>query len=406
MSFLGTGSFESKEKRTYKQADYHLGEKDLGCYPFLSAALKKHYNVDTMLLIGTVHSMWEEVYRWFAEDSHIPVDEAIYFRIAEECEKANSNSALLLTDKLAIEKVLGIDSKVILVKYGIDETEVIDNINIILGLQEFLKNNDELIIDITHAFRSLPIFMMNLLLYLRIVCKKKVFIPHIHYGMFEVIPEFGFVPIIDLKAIVEVNDWITGAFSFSEFGNAYKISQLVYSQDKSCSKLLDEFSDLMNLNHLSGIQSLAQRLSSIKNKEFNTLLPTLTITPIVNDFINSFGVRNEKPSLFQLKVARWQLKHRKYAQAFLTTNEAMITYVCEQNGLQWDDYYCREQAKNVLGSHFANGPLKCEHRLREVYKKLKPLRNCTAHFLETDKNVDRMKGVLDFSVKILETIIK
>ena len=165
LSFLGTGPLDSKENRTYKTTEYHLGETNLGNYPFVSSALKKHYNVDTLLLIGTVHSMWEEVYRWFSDNAGNPIDDEAYFRIADNCEKANHQSPLSITDKTTIEQAIGGDSKVILIKYGITEAEVMENINIILGLQQYLKTDDELIVDITHSFRSLPIFVMNLLIY-------------------------------------------------------------------------------------------------------------------------------------------------------------------------------------------------------------------------------------------------
>ena len=96
ISFLGTGPFQSKEQRIYKTANYHLGENDLGQYPFVSAAIKKHYGINKVLLVGTVHSMWEEVYRWFSEDSGQPVDLNIYSELGDACAKANHLSPLLL----------------------------------------------------------------------------------------------------------------------------------------------------------------------------------------------------------------------------------------------------------------------------------------------------------------------
>ena len=44
-------------------------------------------------------------------------------------------------------------------------------------------------------------------------------------------------------------------------------------------------------------------------------------------------------------------------------------------------------------------------RDEKIYKKLKPLRNCTAHSLETDKNVPNMLRILEDSVTTLESII-
>lgn len=403
ISFLGTGPLESKESRTYKTANYHLNDEDLGNYPFVSAALKKHYHIDTVLLVGTVHSMWEEVYRWFCSERALPIDDDTYLEIAAACENANHSSPLIIPHQEAIEEALGKDSKVILIKYGITEEEIRENINIILSLQQYLKNGDELIVDITHSFRSLPMFMMNLLIYLQNVSSKKITISNIHYGMLEIVREIGFAPILDLKAMMDVNDWITGAYSFSEFGNAYKISELIKGQDKSVANLLDEFSNLMNLNHLYAIQKISQRLSHIRNKDYQTLLPKLTINPIVESFVNRFNVRENNHSLFQLKVARWQLDHRKFAQAMLTINEAMISYVCEINRLKWDNQNERDYAKGAL-SYRCSG-LKCDKALKKIYKNLKPLRNSTAHSLETEKNVANMLSVLNDSVIQLESLI-
>lgn len=406
ISFLGTGPLDSKEKRTYKTVKYNMQGEELGDFPFVTAALKKFYQIDKVLLVGTTHSMWEEVYRWFCDDSGKKFDEDIWLEIADACEKANYKSKLCIPHQEKVEDVLGQDSKVILIKYGTNEQEITENTNIILGLQQYLDNGDNLIVDITHSFRSLPMFMMNLLIYLRNVSQKKISISHIHYGMLEMSNELGFAPIIDLKSMMNVNDWITGAYSFSEFGNAYKISRLIETEDKSVSTLLEEFSNLMNLNHLFAIQKISQRLGAIKNKNYQTLLPELTITPIVESFINKFDVKGGKHSVFQLKVARWQLDHRKYAQAMLTIQESMITYVCELNNLEWDDYNNREFAKMALKYHPEARALKCDRDLKHLYKILKPLRNSTAHSLETTKNVHDMLKVLADTVSQLETIIK
>ena len=407
ISFLGTGPLASNETRTYKTADYHFGDVDLGSYPFVSAALKKHYGIDKILLVGTVHSMWEEVYRWFNDDSGNPIDDDIYLSIAESCERSNYQSPLSIPHQDAIEKALGIDSKIVLIKYGVGEQEVMENINIILGLEQYLSKNDELIIDVTHSFRSLPIFMMNLIIYLKNVSEKRINISHIHYGMLEMSKELGYTPVIDLKYLLEVNDWITGAYAFSQFGNAYMISKLIEESYKSECNTLREFSDLMNLNHLYRIQSISQRLSSIKNTEYDSLLPQLTISPIVNHFIARFNVTEEKHSLFQFKVAKWQLEHKKYAQAFLTLNEAMITRVCEQNSqlLKWDDYESREFAKQIL-NYYKDRNIKCDNELRKTYKKMKPLRNCVAHALEVEKTTTKeMVKTLEESMKQVESIL-
>lgn len=350
ISFLGTGPLESKVNRQYKTANYHLGDSDLGKYPFVSAALKKYYAIDKVLLVGTVHSMWEEVYRWYSEDSNMPIDEGIYWKIADTCEKSGHSSPLSMPHQDAVEEALGKGSKVILIKYGIDEEEIKENINIVLGLQQYLDEGDELIVDVTHSFRSLPLFMMNLIVYLQNVSSKRIKISHIHYGMLEVIRELGYAPIIDLRSMLDVNDWITGAYAFSMFGNTYKISKLLENENKSVAPILKGFSDAMNLNYLYPMQAEAQKLSGIKNKDYKTDLPKLIINPVVEDYVKTFLVRDQlhEQSFFQLKLADWQFKHKKYGQAYLTSNDALITYICELNGFTWKQKSGRDKAKEIL----------------------------------------------------------
>lgn len=381
ISFLGTGPLESKETRTYKTANYHLDDVGLGDYPFVSAALKRHYGIDTVLLVGTAHSMWEEVYRWYSQDRQMPIDDDVYLEIATSCELANHDSPLVVPHRESIEAALGNESKVILIKYGITEAEIRENISIILGLQQYLKNGDELIVDVTHSFRSLPMFMMNLLVYLQNVSPKHIRISHIHYGMLEVSRELGYVPILDLRAMMDVNDWITGAYAFSMFGNTYKISQLLEKENKSVAPVLRSFSDAMNLNYLYPMQAEVQKLSGLKNKEYQTDLPQLTITPIVNQFLKTFQTKDEKhpQSFFQYKLAVWQFEHKKYAQAFLTSNDALISYVCETNGLTWDNFDYREQAKMALRGKADDDSILVTPEMIQWFKVHNRCRNGIAH---------------------------
>lgn len=416
ISFLGTGPLETKDpNRTYKTANYHLGDTDLGKYPFVSAAMKKHYAIDKVLLVGTVHSMWEEVYRWYSLDKQMPINDDIYLEIAETCEKSNHTSPLSIPHKEAIEEALGKGSKVLLIKYGINEDEIKENINIILGLQQYLDEGDELIVDVTHSFRSLPLFMMNLIVYLQNVSSKRIKISHIHYGMLEVIRELGYAPIIDLRSMLDVNDWITGAYAFSMFGNTYKISSLLENENKAVAPILRNFSDAMNLNYLYPMQGEAQKLSGIENKEYKTDLPKLIINPVVKDYVKTFKVKNpeHEQSFFQLKLADWQFKHKKYGQAYLTSNDALITYVCESNGLNWENKDNREKAKLILRGKEQGTSVTPE--MQEWFKQHNSRRNGIAHTTKLTKiingklkdlSVKEIINALEEDIKDLKKMIK
>lgn len=407
ISFLGTGTPKIVEDgirpmREYRKADYRLGELTYKNYTFMSAALARHYAIDKILMIGTVHSMWEELYRWFhdAQNEKKVEDSEQYYNIYKEigdcCEAANHESALSLPHQQAIEQVMGVGSKVVLIKYGTTDKEIRENINGILKLQEFLDANDELIVDITHSFRSLPIFIMNLLIYLQNISPKKITISHIHYGMNEANREFGYSPVVDLKAMMDVQEWITGAYAFSMFGNTYKISKLLEKENKSVAPILRGFSDAMNLNYLYPMQAETQKLSGIKNKEYQTDLPKLIISPIVNQFVDTFRVQSEKhrQSHFQLKLADWQFQHKKYGQAYLTSNDALISYVCEINGMPWDDFDCRERAKAALRDRPEGFGISTTQEMRQWFKRHNNRRNGIAHTTRiTDISYNKGKRV-------------
>ena len=367
ISFLGTGfpkaSLNEPERR-YSPFKYRIDGKLYKESSFMAAVLAEHYKVDRILMIGTVHSMWEEVYHWFQTRNGKKEDDGtstIYFDIGQYCEQTTHKTNLEIPHQDKIEEALGEGSKVLLIKYGLNDEEIRGNITRILSLQEYLRNGDELIVDITHSFRSLPIFIMNLLIYLKNVSSKKITISHIHYGMGEARREFkeneddkeGVAPVVDLKAMMEVQEWITGAYAFREFGNAYKISDLLKAeqQDRSAASTLFNFSEAINLNYLYSMQNDFSPLNGIRNWSYQSDFANLIIPPIIKSFVNTFNVRQDDcqfpTAKFQLQLADWQFKHKKYGQAYLTSNDALVSYVCEMSGIGCE-YDEREAAKRIL----------------------------------------------------------
>ena len=431
ISFLGTGMPKIVEDgirpmREYRKADYQIEGIVYKDYSFMSAALAKHYVIDKILMVGTVHSMWEELYRWFHDSrSEVKVEDSelvynIYKEIGDYCEAANHSSELTIPYQQEIEQTMGSESKVTLIKYGINDEEIRDNINSILKLQDNLDSNDELIVDITHSFRSLPIFIMNLLIYLQNVSAKRITISHIYYGMNEASREFGYSPVVDLKAMMDVQEWITGAYAFTMFGNTYKISKLLETENKSVAPILRGFSDAMNLNYLYPMQAETQKLSGIKNKEYQTDLPKLIISPIVKQFVEEFKVKTEKhrQSHFQLKLADWQYRHKKYGQAYLTSNDALISYVCEINNMPWDDFDCREMAKSALKGRPEEYGISTTPEMRQWFKGHNNRRNGIAHTarvssvtyrkgerIETEQTPSQIIQLLETDIKELKEII-
>ena len=411
ISFLGTGSPNkdlnnqnpNSNDRQYRTAKYHFSNNEESEHTFVAAALAEHNNIDKVILIGTVHSMWEEVYRYFTEKNRKILDEDIYFQILEHCENAIHKSKLTLPHKELIEQSIGSEAKIILIKYGINDEETQENINTVLGIEQELNERDEVIVDITHSFRSLPILIMNLLIYLQTVSKKKINISHVYYGMLEVSRELGHTPVTELSSMLDISKWITGAYAFENFGNAHQIADLIESENKEVSERLHRFSDLMNLNHLGLLKSEINNLNAIKNTTYRTLIPSLIITPIVNRFIAQFG-NIQSLSLFQFRLAKWQFEHHNYTAAYISVIESIITYTCEINNKDLQNFEIREEAKSALRQ--PNSTWKIEGELTKIFCETNRIRNSLAHSIETDTNHNKMIQKLKENLSTLSNIIK
>ena len=105
-----------------------------------------------------------------------------------------------------------------------------------------VDEGDEIILDITHAFRSLPLLVFTAAAYLRQV--KDVELEHIIYGAFEARdPDKNETPIFDLTLFVELLNWTNAVNVFQLTGDARQIAALdIHSDIRDALKKLSEIS--------------------------------------------------------------------------------------------------------------------------------------------------------------------
>lgn len=398
ISFVGTGALleNNNSRRKYRSAVYRIGSTDYTT-SFVADALSTHYQIDDIILIGTVKSMWEAVYEAFCTKHQIDVDEEYYCELGHHCEQANHTSPLELPEIGKLESALGKKSHVVLINYGLTEGELEHNMSAILGLEKYLNNGDELFVDITHSFRSLPMLLMNTLIYLQNVSRKQIKISHILYGMLDVSRELGYAPVVDLKKIHDVNEWIAGAYSFMEFGNAYKISELLEPINKSASQILRDFSDSKNISNMYDLQQQVQRLKSI-----GTLpdIAQMTIAPVIGDFISRLG-NFKRNSEFQYKLAVWYKEMHNYSAAYLALTEAIVTYVCEECKLEDSNKAERDLAKAKLAD---KGSTRF-YDLKIIYRYVNDVRKVIAHSVCSNHSNKMNISILDQAIEQLNHII-
>lgn len=380
ISFLGTGPLNGHQRGEYREANYRFSETGHEyTSPFVADVICEEYNIDKVILVGTMHSIWDGVYDHFSKKAGVDVDVQVWEDIYTQCQNANNETPLgEIVHQAEIERVLGEGSKLIPIHYGLNAREIEKNSTIIFGLEQYLDRGDDLIIDITHSFRSLPMYIMNLLVYLQNVSEKRLRIKHICYGMLDVAYEVGYAPIIELKDILRVNEWISGAYSFKRFGNADKIAELVRVADRNLSERLDLFSKTKNLNHLAELERQSQELHLLLKNNNLPDMARMIISPVVSDFIERLRIdpnSKHRHSDFQYKLALWQRSNHNYLAAYISLTEAIITRLCEH--CDWDDPY-QKDARDNIKVNIRNG-VNINTGWGELYRDVSWRRNALAH---------------------------
>lgn len=376
ISPLGTGGLnpQNKSAREYRTAKYRFEEKDYN-KSFISSVLYEHLELDGIIFIGTVKSMWEEVYRVFCEEKNIELDEEYYWQLLEQIDNLNYQSDLSSLNLTTLENILGERSKCILIKYGLNEQELQENFDQIIQIVDFLQDGDEIYVDITHSFRSLSLFMFLVLNFLNDLSEERnIKIKGVYYGMLDVIRELGYAPVVNLQSLFDLTKWIKGLYSLKNFGNGYLIAELLKNQQEiTLARQITELSDAININYVPDIRIRSQYLqNALKRETFNT--PFKYIKKILDKFIQRFSQHNQRECDFQLKLAKWYFENKRYATGYITLTEAIITYLCEING---EDIVLKEARDRMKDLLYDND----NTELAQLYRKVNKIRNGIAHAL-------------------------
>lgn len=324
----GIGGGEKRDGK-YRETNYSLEGKVYENRSFIASVIEEHFKIDKTIFIGTVGSMWDNLYEYYCKKYNIDYDEEYAMSLFETIVEANKDMDI---SQLKIEKFNDIFNGKIegrVTKYGVDSEQIFDNFNIILNLQDTLKDGDEVYIDITHSFRSNAMWMFLVMNFITDLMDKNIEIKMISYGMFEIADRTSNItPIIDLNAFYKLLKWIKGAQSFKNYGNSYLLLDNI--ENEELRKKLKTFSHAMNLNYIG---TLKQNLNSLKK-----LLPEidemkgpgkLLIPQIVREFVKEFdGVK--KDFILQVRLAKWHHKQSRYAMAYININEAIKGYVADE----------------------------------------------------------------------------
>lgn len=432
ISFLGTGGYKDKDTRSkgeYREVSYSIDNSEYKSQ-YVADVLKQHYNADRIICIGTVKSMWDGMYSKFVNDDSDSLWEKLYDFSENSSHKTEIIEAEFIHDifkDTLIEPVL--------IKYGLDKEENEFNIKQLFEIENLLKKGDELYIDITHGFRSMPIVLVNVLSFLVDNMDIDVKIAKISYGMFEISHEMdGITPIVDLDIINELNATVKASHEFIEYGNSILFSRLLEKVNKSLSNTLSSFSFSRGMNHIDELIISTQKLRGAKFEGLS-FLNKYMIDKSIKKYLSYFD-RAEKPSHYQFEIGRWCFSNGLYGYSVICFQEAILTKMCEIYDLESNrqergivkelvqvGFGKLKKRESIIKNHIENWNqyergkpqyisyiLSREHygshaNIRKIYLELRDVRDSVAHALKTENSSPKMVKLITERVECLKKFV-
>ena len=406
----GIGGGKNKETGTYRVANYKIEDKVYEKRSFITSALEEHYEIDKTIFIGTTGSMWDNLYEFYCNRYSKEYDENYHLELMGVIDNATMDTDIYSLNLAKFNETFKDKILAIVTKYGMNELEIFENFNLIIQLQNELKDGDEVYLDITHSFRSNAFWMFLVMNYLTDVEDKKITVKAITYGMLEAQKE-GVAPVVDLNAFYKILQWIKGANNFKNYGNSYLIEQNI--ENEKLSKKLRNFSDALNMNYIASLRQSINSLKKLEEDIENLDGPAKLIIPkVIKDFINRFD-KEEKDYLFQAELAKWHFEQKRYGMSYININEAIIGFIMDVlefplligDKKRDENKLAKDWLNMAISRHKSKKPLP-EYRADEDNKKLHEYIKIFEHSRKIRNEIAHSIGVKDTAVSDVNVLKK
>lgn len=228
-----------------------------------------------------------------------------------------------------------------------------------------IQEGDELYFDMTHGFRYLPMLILVLGNYSKLL--KNVVVKSITYGNYEARDKnTNEAPLIDLQALSNLQDWTSASASFLKNGNLSMLKSLcqqnlnpvlketkgTHQQAKALSQymkalnaVVDDLNTcrgvcILNGKHIEQLFACSKQLSEVMIEPMKPIVEKLK-----GSFAKFVPSQNIKNGYF---AAKWCFDNQLYQQSLTILHETIISHICEDEKLDFSVFKNREGAKNRI----------------------------------------------------------
>lgn len=353
ISFLGKSN--SDPRTGYRTANYVFEHGFARNVPFFGLALLDYLQPQKLILVGTAGSMWGV----FFDSQNTGDDEALLELMDAAATQAVTADMLAGHERRLTEK-LGIPVQCLLIPYARDEAE---QTAILLALANTLERGEEVMLDVTHGFRHLPMLALVAARYLQHV--RGVQVQEVYYGAAEMTDlATGQTPVLRLGAMLTMLDWVEGLAVYEKSGHYGVFAPLLQRdgmEERRASMLADAAYFERNNNPVQAKQNLSGAHAHVREHQGpmgRLFRDTLT------EHIDWF--RSGSRADWELALADRYLERQDYLRAIVYLCEGYISRIAQEQGFDVNSHEGRDEA------------FKLADKDKNVWL-LKHLRNAMAH---------------------------
>lgn len=364
ISFLGKARYNPDTG--YRLACYRFDDQTVVETAFFGPGLASIVKPDRFYILGTAGSMWDVLLE--AQGGQAASDES-RLTLWERASQNSVDEMLLAEFEPLVSERLGIPCFLRIIPYAQDDAE---QVALLSRLAEWVGPGDELILDVTHGLRHLPMLMLVAAHYLERVCGARV--DEIYYGALEMIGEDGDTPVLRLSGLLRMLDWVQALSAYDANGDYGAFPDLL--RQAGLSQELAEtmknaafFERTMRPGQAKG--QLKQLLDGLDG---DALDPTAGLfVPVLRERMS--WVSEECYYLRQKTQALRLLDARDYRGAAMTAFEAFISKLVQEQDGNISNFDERDRAKYNFEESRAMG----NESIYAKYRDLRDLRNALSH---------------------------
>ncbi|MCS6997550.1 MAG: TIGR02221 family CRISPR-associated protein [Casimicrobiaceae bacterium] len=395
ISFLGR---VPKGEGGYRTTRYTFGDGSrTEPVAFFGWPLQRRLAARRMVVLGTAGSMWDHLTEGDLELGS--AREADRLRLIERTSQKSVEQDDLAALEPVLSERLGCELRLRIIPYARTREE---QMQVLAAMAAHVEAGDEVHLDVSHGFRHLPMLALLAALFLRRVRRARI--EGIWYGSFD--PDTGQADVFELSALLGLADGLDALAQFEKDGDYGVFEPLlraggVDAQAIEPLRRAAYYENILNVGEATG--QLRRARAALRPM---TLSPELALLwPTIERRLA--WLDEDRQFQKQTRLARQCFERRDYLRATLYAFEAVITRLCQREGVPITDFEAREQARQRYEAAFQG--VRTEESLN--YHLLKNLRNQVAHGTRGSTgevqqallNEANMCATLDRLIKAIET---